>query len=570
MTSNDKTEKKITSLKDHWFLSSVIENKSIYFQVLTASIFINIFGFVSAFYIMTVYDRVLPNNAMNSLIALTIGMLVVILFDFILKIIRSYFSDVASKNIDQTVSNKLINKLLSHDEKIIESPAEVTSSIREFDSVREFFTSASLMALVDIPFMFLFLGVIYSIAGPLALVPILIVPLVLLTSFLVQPILKRFSEQDLKLKQGKARVLSELTQNLESVRTVAGGDFLKKRWTNSVEEQNNASILTKIASNFAVTFGQSALQLSQVGIIVYGVILISSLDITQGALIACIILSGRTLSPLVQASQLLTRANGALSAYKKVDVLMKTQSRDKDSNEMMGVKIDNGDIDLKNLTFKFGEVKVLDDISFSIKSGEKLGLVGNLGSGKSSLIRNIIGYHLSEIGMVKIGGYDVHNIPSEILRSEIGYCPQNIQLFSGTIYENIASSIDNASEDDVIFAAKQSLAHQFITKLPGGYNYRLRENGINLSGGQRQSISLARAIIKRPKILVLDEPTSSMDAENELGVINNLYSLEQNPTIIISSHKINILTKVDKIAVILNGKIANFGPTNEIIKTSPN
>lgn len=569
MSSNEKTEKKVP-LKDHWFLSSVIENKSIYFQVLTASIFINIFGFVSAFYIMTVYDRVLPNNAMNSLIALTIGMLVVIIFDFILKIIRSYFSDVASKNIDQTVSKKLINKLLSHDEKIIDSPAEVTSSIREFDSVREFFTSASLMAIVDIPFMFLFLGVIYSIAGPLALVPILIVPLVLLTSFLVQPVLKRFSEQDLKLKQGKARVLSELTQNLESVRTVAGGDFLKKRWTQSVEEQNNASILTKIASNFAVTFGQSALQLSQVGIIVYGVILISSLDITQGALIACIILSGRTLSPLVQASQLLTRANGALSAYKKVDVLMNTQSRDKDSKDMMGVKIDNGDIELKNLTFKFDEVKILDDISFSIKSGEKLGLVGNLGSGKSSLIRNIIGYHLSEIGMVKIAGYDIHNIPSEILRSEIGYCPQNIQLFSGTIYENISSSLDNATEDDVIFAAKQSLAHDFITKLPGGYNYVLRENGINLSGGQRQAISLARAIIKKPKILVLDEPTSSMDSENELKVINNLYSLDQNPTIIISSHKINILTKVDKIAVILNGKIANFGPTNEIIKTGNN
>ena len=426
------------------------------------------------------------------------------------------------------------------------------------------------MAIVDIPFMFLFLGVIYSIAGPLALVPILIVPLVLLTSFLVQPILKRFSEQDLKLKQGKARVLSELTQNLESVRTVAGGDFLKKRWTQSVEEQNNASILTKIASNFAVTFGQSALQLSQVGIIVYGVILISSLDITQGALIACIILSGRTLSPLVQASQLLTRANGALSAYRKVDVLMNTQSRDKDSKDMMGVKIDNGDIELKNLTFKFDEVKILDDISFSIKSGEKLGLVGNLGSGKSSLIRNIIGYHLSEIGMVKIAGYDIHNIPSEILRSEIGYCPQNIQLFSGTIYENISSSLDNATEDDVIFAAKQSLAHDFITKLPGGYNYVLRENGINLSGGQRQAISLARAIIKKPKILVLDEPTSSMDSENELKVINNLYSLDQNPTIIISSHKINILTKVDKIAVILNGKIANFGPTNEIIKTGNN
>ncbi|MAZ80102.1 MAG: type I secretion system permease/ATPase [Gammaproteobacteria bacterium] len=567
---NKDKGKSLESYKDHWFWSSILNNKSVYVQVLVASIFINIFGFVSAFYIMTVYDRVLPNNAMNSLTALTIGMLFVIIFDFILKTIRYYFSDVASKDLDQNVSKKLINKLLSHDEDVMKSPSEVTSGVREFDSVRDFFTSASLMAFVDIPFMFLFLGVIYSIAGPLAIVPILIVPLVFLTSALVQPFLRRFSEKDLALKQGKAMVLSELTQNLESVRTVAGGKFLKKRWLDSVEEQNNATILSKIASNFAVTFGQSALQLSQVGIIVYGVILISSLDISQGALIACIILSGRTLSPLVQASQLLTRANLALAAYRKVDKLMKTSSRDEIHGDTMGVKIDNGSIEVKNLIFQVDDNKILDDINFELKSGEKLGLVGNLGSGKSSLIRNLIGYHLPSVGMVKVGGYDINNIPSSILRNEIGYCPQNIQLFSGTIYENIASSIDDASEDDVLYATKNALAHNFIAKLPGGYNYVLRENGSNLSGGQRQAISLARAIIKRPKILVLDEPTSSMDAENEQGVINNLYALEQNPSIIISSHKISILTKVDKIAVILNGKIVNFGPTNEIIKTGSN
>ena len=537
---NKDKGKSLESYKDHWFWSSILNNKSVYVQVLVASIFINIFGFVSAFYIMTVYDRVLPNNAMNSLTALTIGMLFVIIFDFILKTIRSYFSDVASKDLDQNVSKKLINKLLSHDEDVMKSPSEVTSGVREFDSVRDFFTSASLMAFVDIPFMFLFLGVIYSIAGPLAIVPILIVPLVFLTSALVQPFLRRFSEKDLALKQGKAMVLSELTQNLESVRTVAGGKFLKKRWLDSVEEQNNATILSKIASNFAVTFGQSALQLSQVGIIVYGVILISSLDISQGALIACIILSGRTLSPLVQASQLLTRANLALAAYRKVDKLMKTSSRDEIHGDTMGVKIDNGSIEVKNLIFQVDDNKILDDINFELKSGEKLGLVGNLGSGKSSLIRNLIGYHLPSVGMVKVGGYDINNIPSSILRNEIGYCPQNIQLFSGTIYENIASSIDDASEDDVLYATKNALAHNFIAKLPGGYNYVLRENGSNLSGGQRQAISLARAIIKRPKILVLDEPTSSMDAENEQGVINNLYALEQNPSIIISSHKMSI------------------------------
>ncbi|MAR60965.1 MAG: type I secretion system permease/ATPase [Euryarchaeota archaeon] len=562
-------EKKIkTFSKDHWFWGAIFDNKSIYVQVFVASVFINIFGFVSAFYIMTVYDRVLPNNAMNSLIALTIGIAFVILFDFILKIIRSYFSDVASKDLDKKISKKLIDKLLSHDEKIIQSPAEITSSIREFDSVRDFFTSASLLALVDLPFMFLFLGVIYSIAGPLALVPILIVPLVLIVSALVQPFLKRFSEKDLSLKQGKARVLSELTQNLESVRSVAGGNFLKKRWMNSVEEQNNATISSKIASNLAITFGQTALQISQTGIIVYGVILIAALEISQGALIACVILSGRTLSPLIQASQLLTRVNLALSAYQKVDKMMSTDSRDEELEHSLGVKLDDGNIELNNLSFEAGETKILDNISFKIESGETLGLVGSLGSGKSSLIRNIIGFHLPQLGMVKIGNYDVNNIPSETLRNEIGYCPQNIQLFSGTIYENISSSKENSTEEDVIEAAKITNAHNFIARLPGGYNYVLRENGTNLSGGQRQAISLARALIKKPKILVLDEPTSSMDGETEQLVINNIYNIDYKPTIIIASHKISILTTVDKIAIIGDGKLLNFGPASEIIKVN--
>ena len=257
----------------------------------------------------------------------------------------------------------------------------MSSSIREFDSVRDFFTSASLLALVDLPFMFLFLGVIYSIAGPLALVPILIVPLVLIVAALVQPFIKRFSEKDLKLKYGKARVLSELTQNIESVRTVAGGDFLEKRWMQSVEEQHNATISSKIASNLTITFGQSALQISQVGIIVYGVLLIASLEISQGALIACIILSGRTLSPLVQASQLLTRINTALASFKKVDSIMNTEARDEILDESMGVIVETGNLNIKDLSFGFDETEILKNITFDLTSGEKLGRVGNLGSG---------------------------------------------------------------------------------------------------------------------------------------------------------------------------------------------
>lgn len=562
-----KNKKNKVDLKDHWFWSVILQNKGVYTQVILASIFINIFGFVSAFYIMTVYDRVLPNYAMNSLIALTIGMAVVIVFDFILKMMRSYFSDIANKDLDENVSEKLIDKLLSHDENIIQSPSQISSTIREFDSVRDFFTSASLMALIDLPFMFLFIGVIFSIAGPLGVVPLLIVPMVLGVSAIVQPFLKRFSSKDLSFKQGKAKVLSELTNNLESVRTVAGGAALKKRWLDSVNNQNDSSISSRIASNISVTFGQTGLQISQVGIIVYGVVLISNLEISSGALIACVILSGRTLSPLVQAAQLLTRANFAFQAYKSVDELMSSDARDDKFNVKNSMSLKSGEIEIKNLNFSFSENKILHDINFKIKSGEILGVVGNLGSGKSTLLKSIIGYHLPELGMIKIGSFDINNVSSEILRNEIGYCPQNIQLFSGTIYENIACGIENATEDDVFFAAEQALAHNFIAALPGGYNYILRENGANLSGGQRQAISLARAVIKRPKILVLDEPTSSMDTESETNVMNNLYSLEQKPTLVISSHKLNILTKADNIAVILNGKLAAFGPTHEVIKS---
>ncbi len=553
-------------LSKHWFWGTILLNKGVYVQVLLASIFINIFGFVSAFYIMTVYDRVLPNYAINSLIALTIGMAVVIIFDFILKMVRSYFSDIANKDLDKNVSEKLINKLLSHDEKIIHAPSEITSTIREFESVREFFTSASLMALVDLPFMFLFIGVIFSIAGPLGIVPLLIVPLVLGVSALAQPFIKRFSEKDLNFKMGKAKVLSELTNNLESVRTVAGGEFLKNRWTDSVEKQNDSSILARISSNISVTFGQTGLQISQTAIIVYGVILISNLEISSGALIACVILSGRTLSPLVQASQLLTRANLAFSSYKKVDQLMKSEARDDKLDDVVAVSLESGRINIEKLDFAFDDIKIIENINLNIESGQKIGVVGNLGSGKSTLLRSIIGYHLPELGMIKLDGYDINNIPSEILRKEIGYCPQTIQLFSGSIFQNIACGLDGANEEDVINAAKESLAHNFITALPGGYNYVLRENGVNLSGGQRQAISLARALIKKPKILVLDEPTSSMDMETENLVMENLYSLSNKPTIIVTSHKLGILTKCDNIAVLLNGTLGAFGPTNEIIK----
>ena len=557
---------KKVNMSEHWFWGSLLKNKGTYVQIALASIFINLFGLGSAFYIMTVYDRVMPNSAYNTLIALTIGMSVVIIFDFIIKLLRSYFVDMAGNSMEKDINNSLFSKITSHDSEFLSKSSGVAHTVREFEGVRDFFTSASMVAFIDLPFMFLFLGVIYAIAGPLAIVPILIVPLVLGVSAIIQPILKRFSDKNLVNQQGKMVILHELLNNVETVRTVAGGKFLHNKWNSSVDNQSKNATSARGISNFAVTFSQTSLQIAQAGIVCYGVVLVGSLDITSGALIACVILSGRILSPLVQAGQLLTKFNHALSAFKKIDELMQTDSRDDLTKDFKAVSLDNGNIKINDLSFDTNEVSILRNISFEVNSGEVVGLVGNIGSGKTSLLRNIIGFYLPTKGTVSLSGYDLKNVPSDNLRQYIGYCPQKIDLFTGTVLDNISTGLDGIDEEDVIKAAKLSCAHEFISKLPGGYNYNLTENGSNLSGGQRQAIALARCLVREPKVLFLDEPTSSMDGATEEKIINNILSLPYKPTVIISTHRTNHLTRVDKIGVLIDGQLVQFGPRDSILK----
>tara|TARA_B110000858_G_C17802933_1_gene476262 strand:+ start:1731 stop:3428 length:1698 start_codon:yes stop_codon:yes gene_type:complete len=559
-------ENKKIFFKDHWFWGTIYQNSGIYFQVFSASVFINIFQLVSAFYIMTVYDRVIPNNAIDSLIALTIGVAIVLVFDFVLKMLRSYFTDLAGAELDRVVSDKIFKKIVSHDNAVLGSPAAVATSVREFEGVRDFFSSASLVAMIDTPFMILFLVIIASIGGWIAIVPILIVPLVIIVAASVQPLIKKYSTVTAGLQRNKMSTLLELLNNVEAVRTVAGGGFLEKRWKKTVDQSSIQSIKARTINNIATTFSQSSLQISSTGIVCVGVILVSNQSITTGALIACVILSGRTLSPLVQIGQLLTRLNNTLISYKNIDTLMTDVSRDEVTNDQKAVVLKSGNIQINDLDYSIEESKILNQINFSLIDGEKLGIVGSVGSGKTSLLKHIIGYILPNSGTIFISDYDIKNIPSKALREHIGYCSQNIQLFSGSIYDNITAGLDNASEDDVVEAASIACAHDFIAKLPGGYGYQLVENGLNLSGGQRQSIALARAFIRKPKLLVLDEPTSSMDSETEEKIVKNIFSLPYNPTIIISTHRIQHLTNTDKIAILVNGKIMRIGPTKEILQ----
>ena len=565
---NEKIDDK--DKKEHWFWGSVRDSKAIYVQMFLASLFINFMGLMSVFYIMTVYDRVIPNSAYSSLIALTIGMGVVIIFDFIIKMLRSFFVDVAGANLEKKVSNRLFKKISSHDHSFLSKRSGIIHTVREFEGIRDFFTSASMVAFIDLPFMFVFIGVIYMIAGPVAVVPLLIVPLVFLIAGITQPLLKKYSKENLQKQSNKMNSLAELVTNVETVRTIAGGDDLRNKWNNTIEQQTKTSMSARSVVNFAVTFAQSSLQVSQTAIVCYGVVLIGALEITSGALVACVILSGRVLSPLVQAGTLLTRLNTALAAYKKVDDLMLASTRDEENESNLAIKIRSGEINISNLSYMVDENEIINNISFQINDGEKVGVIGNLGCGKTTLLRNLIGFYEASRGDITIGGYDIKNIPASILRKDVGYVPQTIQLFSGTIYDNIVAGFDEANEEDVIEACDLAGAHKFIGTLPGGYNYNMIDNGGNLSGGQRQSIALARCLLRKPKIMVLDEPTSSMDNASEERIINNLFNLDYNPTIVISTHKLSYLLNVDKVALMVDGKLQNYDHPSNIIKVQNN
>jgi len=552
--------------KNNWFWQSVLDNKRIYYQIILASIFINLFAVTSAFYIMTVYDKVVPNSAYSSLIALTIGMVTVHIFDFIMKMLRAYFTDIAGQKLDDVVAEKVYTKISSHSSAVLgNSNSKIITTMREFEGFRDFFTSSSLVIFIDVPFMILFIFILWFIGGIVALVPTLIAPLVILAASLIQPNLKDYAENELESKQSKVGVLSELLGNHETVSTVTGANFLKDRWLNAVSAQNKIGVISKVFANFTTTFAQTAVASSQTFIIFFGVYLIASTDLTMGALVACVILSGRTLAPLAQLSGILSKFASASAAFRKIGVLMEETSKDETISENAATSIKEGKIEIKDLNHSIDDKVLLSNINLNINAGEKVGIIGPVGGGKSTLIKSIVGYYNLGHGIIKIDGYDINNINSENLREVISYLPQSVQLFTGSIQDNILAGLENISDEEIIEAARRANAHDFISALPGGYGAVLHEGGKNLSGGQRQKIALARTFVRNSRILVLDEPTNSLDGETEAIMQNNIRQFFNDKTFILATHKPSTLQLVDRVLIVVDGKILADGPRDEIM-----
>jgi ATP-binding cassette subfamily C protein LapB len=539
----------------------------LYFQVIIAAVMSNFLGLSSSLFIMVVYDRVVPNEAIESLIALTIGVSIALGFDFVIKTLRAHFIDKAGQRADSTIARKIFQSILQIKPKSKQqSSGAVASVVREFDTLRDFFTSATLVAIVDLPFVFFFVGVIYLIAGPLAYVPLAAVPLVFIVGLAIQPFLAKIASSSMKSGMSKQAILIETLGGIETIKATGSGRLMSKRFENAAVEQSDLGLKNRMFSQFAINFAASIQQFAQIATIFFGVFLIQDGTITMGAMIAAVILGGRTLAPLSQLASALTRANSARQAYKSLDALMKTTTTSTDTEHGLSRPSLSGAIEFKNVTYTFPETNspILENLSFKIEAGQKVSLVGRMGSGKSTIARLASGLIAPDKGAILLDGVDVQQINKTDFLRNVGVMLQDSWLFSGTVKENLQMGFLEYKDDHILNIAKISGVDDFIGINQLGYDLQLSERGAGLSGGQKQSINLCRALLHSPSLLILDEPTSSMDTATEATVLTRLREYISDKTLLVITHRNSVLKLVDRILVIENGSIVTDASPEQI------
>lgn len=554
---------------DHWFWKYALENKGVYIQAGIATLLVNVFALVIGFFVMVVYDRIIPSNATTSLLGLFIGASVIIVLRYILELLKTYFLDYAGQRIEKKTSESVFDKIMRYD--LLRAPksnGSVASLVKDFETFQQFFTSVTILLLIDIPFMFLFLYVIYVVGGPMVYVPLAIIPMVCFVALVVQPFLKRMAVSSVQGGEAKQTVLLETLQNIETVKSISGSEKLRTRWLNAVDEQADVNVKTKFYNQIATSFSSTALMFNQIIIVSYGVILIGTGDLSMGGLIGCMIISGRALAPVGQIAQVLGRLNISLQGYGRINEFMKVSSREEEARAYVERKELTGSISTQNLTFRYPEsqTNLFDNLSFEIKEGQKVAVLGKIGSGKSSLVRILLGLYLPDDGLVMVGGTNVSQIRPEDMRSNFGIVHQNVALFSGTISDNIALGVDDYEDEFLVKVAEVSGIMDWLGKLPNGFDYEVSEGGKELSGGQRQTVALARALMRRPHYLLLDEPTANMDTGTEQMVLGGLKNHLTDETVVIVTHRMAPLALVDRIIVLENGRVAIDGPKDLVIQ----
>jgi ATP-binding cassette subfamily C protein LapB len=500
---------------------------------------------------------------------LAIGVATVFGFDLLMKTLRGYFIDVAGKRADIILSAALFERVLGT--RLAARPPSVgafANNLHEFDSFRDFFTSASLTALIDLPFVVLFILIIWLIGGPIAWIPVTVLPLSLLTSFLVQRSLAGKVQELLKHGSQKQATLVETLTGLETVKGLGAESPLQRRWEMIVGNIANLSLKTRFLSSSAVNITVFLQQMATVAVVIYGVYRIAEGELSLGGLIACTILTGRALAPLAQVASTLSRYNHAKSAYQSTDSLMALPLEQSPDKNFLDRPVIEGSIEFKNVGFSYpGQpIEALSGLSFKLNAGDKVAIIGRIGSGKSTIEKLILGLYEPDSGAILIDGSDIRQLNPADIRRNIGYVPQDTTLFYGSVKDNITLGMPYADDNTVLRAAEIAGVTDFVSKHPLGFDLQVGERGEGLSGGQRQSIVAARALLRDPPILVMDEPSNAMDNTTEEIFKTRLSAWIGNKTLIVVTHRASLLSMVERIIVLDAGRVIADGPKEQVLE----
>lgn len=566
----DERTPEVMKLKSrHWFWGTLFRSWRIYRDVLAASMMVNIFALASPLFIMNVYDRVVPNNAKETLWVLAIGVVIVFLFDFLMRTLRGFFIDVAGKKTDIALSAMILEKVLGLRMEV--RPASVgafANNLREFDSIRDFITSATITVLIDLPFVLLFLAVIALIGGPLVFVPLLGIPLVLIYGFAIQPALRHAVDHIFRASAQKNAILIESLTGIETIKTLGAESPIQRKWEHLVGYIARFGVRSRLLSTSAVNMATFVQQLAMVGIVIYGVYLITDGDLSMGGLIACVILTGRAMAPMAQVANLAVNYHQASAALKSLDAVMDLPvERGREKSFVRRPKFE-GAIEFQNVNFSYPgqDILALKNISFKIKPGERVAIIGRIGSGKTTIEKLILGLYEPTNGSVHIDDIDVRQIDPADLRRSVGYVAQDIVLFYGTIRENIMYGAPFADERNMLQAAEIAGVSEFVNRHPKGFDMPIGERGEGLSGGQRQSVAIARSLLLDPPVLLMDEPSNAMDQSTEQKFKQKLTDHIADKTMIIVTHRASLLALVDRLIVMDNGQLVADGPKEHVLE----
>ena len=524
----------------HWFWGVVLRQWPVYAEVALAAALINLFVLATPLFVMNVYDRVVPNNALATLWVLATGVVIVFAFDFLLKLLRAYFVDIAGRVADLKLASAIFAQVM--DLQLAARPTSAgafANDLREFESLRDFFNSASITALVDLPFLLLFIAVIWLLGGPVALVPAVAVPLVVAVGLLLQLPLDRAARSNLRDAARKHGVLVEAINGLETIKSVGAESRAQSAWEMQVAASARSAGITRFWSAFATHFTSLTANLVTVGVIVVGVYQIGAGQLTMGALIACSILSGRAMAPLAQVASVLNRYHQARAAYASLNRVMGLPRERSPGRRFLHRPKLIGSLELKQVTFTYPRqnLPALAEVSFKIDAGERVGLIGRIGSGKTTVEKLLLGLYQPDRGAVLVDGTELRQIDPADLRRNIGCVPQDLVLLQGTLRENIALAAPQADDEAVLRAARSAGVDDFVARHPLGYDLVVGERGEALSGGQRQAIAIARALLLDPPILILDEPTSLMDNAAEARLKTRLADQLAGRTLLLITHR---------------------------------